>query len=383
MSEEHRLKPNGGFKMVLAVITAAHLLVLGGFLMLSLNPLKRMDQERMDQGRVDKGLVWVNPALFGGDATGKTEGALTAGAAPTAPALPVGGDELQPDAPPPLTSPAEPEEAPASIPTPAPVEPVPPPEIPPALPPLPARSDTALAASGPSPRATLAPTSKPVPKTKPKLKPSPGPSVTPKPQPKLKPSPAPGTTPKPKPKSSPSSGAAPKAHTTPRPGPKPKPSPKSAPEASPETAPNPRPSPGPKGALLAKNGYKTPRAERVDDGDGGTARPAGAAGDGTGSGQSAGNGESKLAYYAEVIKKRFQAAWNQPRGEIAAGTELAATVRLRIQPDGTVTEFTLIEGSGNSVVDESVREAGRKITHLPPPPGGNAFSPMVRFELGE
>jgi TonB family protein len=128
------------------------------------------------------------------------------------------------------------------------------------------------------------------------------------------------------------------------------------------------------------NGEKTPRAERVDNG---TAGPAGSTGNGTGSGQATGNGESKLAYYAEVIKNRFQAAWNQPRGEIAAGTQLVATVRLRIQPDGTVTEFTLIEGSGNSVVDESVREAGRKITHLPPPPSGTAFNPVMRFELGD
>ena len=89
-----------------------------------------------------------------------------------------------------------------------------------------------------------------------------------------------------------------------------------------------------------------------------------------------------LAYYAEVIKNRFQAAWNQPHGEIAPGTELVATVKLKIEPDGSVTEFTLVDGSGNSVVDDSVREAGRKITKLPPPPGGAAFSPVVRFELG-
>lgn len=92
---------------------------------------------------------------------------------------------------------------------------------------------------------------------------------------------------------------------------------------------------------------------------------------------------STLAYYAEVIKSRFQAAWNQPHGEIAPGTELVATVKLKIQLDGTVTEFTLVDGSGNPVVDDSVREAGRKITKLPPPPDGTTFSPVVRFELGD
>ncbi|MBV8901960.1 MAG: TonB C-terminal domain-containing protein [Verrucomicrobia bacterium] len=357
MNEEHRLEPNGGFKMVLAVITAAHLLMLGGFLTLSLHPLKRIDQERMDQE-----LVWVNPGSFTGDAPGKTDGAPAVRAAPSTPSPPlVGGDEPPPDAAP-VTTPAGPEEAPPSAPTPAPVEPVPPPEeTPPPLPPLPARSDLGLATPNPPPMP------KPVSKSRPK----PIPSVTPKPKPSA------NATPKPKPKPSPS--AIPKARTTP----KPKPSPKPVPEASPETAANPKPPSRPKAGLMAKNGDKAPRAGRVDDGDGGTVGSPGGAGDGTGAGQAAGNGESKLAYYAEVIKNRFQAAWNQPRGEIAAGTELVATVRLRIQPDGAVTEFVLIEGSGNSVVDESVREAGRKITHLPPPPGGNGFNPVVRFELGD
>jgi len=106
---------------------------------------------------------------------------------------------------------------------------------------------------------------------------------------------------------------------------------------------------------------------------------------GTSKGTSQGSeaSDSTLSYYAEVIKNRFQAAWNQPHGEIAPGTELVATVKLKIQPDGTVTEFTLVDGSGNPVVDDSVREAGRKITKLPPPPDGSTFSPVVRFELGD
>ena len=87
--------------------------------------------------------------------------------------------------------------------------------------------------------------------------------------------------------------------------------------------------------------------------------------------------------YAEIIKNRFQNAWNQPHGEIPAGTTLVVNVRLKIQPDGTVTEFTIVDGSGNSVVDDSVREAGQKITKLPPPPGGGTFTPIIRFELGD
>ncbi|MBW0001577.1 MAG: TonB C-terminal domain-containing protein [Verrucomicrobia bacterium] len=363
MSEEHRPKPRGGFKMVLAVITAVHLLGLAGFLMLSLHPPKRADQE----------LVWVNPGSFGGSIPGKIDAAPAMSVAPSAaPLRPAVENDEPPDAAP-VTAPAGPEDAQASVSTtPAPATPVAAPDLripetPPPLPPLPAPTSDLTFATPSPPRATPAP--------------------TPKPAPVPTPVPAPKPVSKPRPKPSPSS--TPKVHTTPKPSVKPKPSPKPAPERSPETAPSAKPPAGARTGTIAKNGDKAHRAERVDKGDDGTAGHAGATGEGsgTGSGQATGtgngNGENKLAYYAELIKNRFQAAWNQPHGEITAGTELVATVRLRIQPDGSVTEFSLVEGSGNSVVDESVREAGRKITRLPPPPGGNVFNPVVRFELGD
>ena len=108
------------------------------------------------------------------------------------------------------------------------------------------------------------------------------------------------------------------------------------------------------------------------------------AGGGTGPGDTAGSGsgDSALAGYVGILTNRFQAAWNQPTSEMALGKMLNVTVRLKVEPDGTVTEFDIIEGSGNAVVDDSVREAGKKITKLPPPPNGQAFSAPVRFELG-
>jgi len=67
---------------------------------------------------------------------------------------------------------------------------------------------------------------------------------------------------------------------------------------------------------------------------------------------------------------------------MAMGKALQVTVRLKVEPDGRVTQFTIVEGSGNAVVDESVREAGKNITRLPPPPNNETFSAPVRFELG-
>ena len=83
--------------------------------MLSLHPLKRMDQERMEQERMEQermeqDLVWVNPGSFGEDASGKTDGAAAVAVSPGTPVLPVANDEPQPQAVPAATS-GVPEEA--------------------------------------------------------------------------------------------------------------------------------------------------------------------------------------------------------------------------------------------------------------------------------
>ena len=105
-------------------------------------------------------------------------------------------------------------------------------------------------------------------------------------------------------------------------------------------------------------------------------------GKGPGEAEGSGSGDSALAGYVGILTNRFQAAWNQPTSEMALGKMLEVTVKLKVESDGTVTEFEIVEGSGNAVVDDSVREAGKKITKLPPPPNGQAFSAPVRFELG-
>jgi TonB family protein len=105
-------------------------------------------------------------------------------------------------------------------------------------------------------------------------------------------------------------------------------------------------------------------------------------GTGAGDGKVAGSGDSALSAYVGILTNRFQAAWNQPTSEMALGKTLEVTVKLKVEADGAVTEFIIVEGSGNAVVDDSVRDAGKKITKLPPPPNGQAFSAPVRFELG-
>jgi TonB family protein len=122
---------------------------------------------------------------------------------------------------------------------------------------------------------------------------------------------------------------------------------------------------------------KSAKGQTADEESGRTGVPAG-----RGAGKGSGSGDSALAAYVEILTSRFQAAWNQPTSEMAMGKTLEVTVRLKVEADGKVTEFTIVEGSGNAVVDESVREAGKTITRLPPPPNNQAFSAPVRFELG-
>jgi TonB family protein len=137
----------------------------------------------------------------------------------------------------------------------------------------------------------------------------------------------------------------------------------------------PSPSPGAHSAEVDKGSN-----DRAASGPAGTshANTGGKRSGGTGSGVE----DSALSAYVGVLTNRFQAAWNQPTGEISMGKTLEVTVKLKVEADGTVTEFTIMAGSGNAVVDESVREAGKRITKLPPPPNNQAFSAPVRFELG-
>jgi TolA protein len=153
-------------------------------------------------------------------------------------------------------------------------------------------------------------------------------------------------------------------------------------KAKSENSPKPKSSP-PKSEKNEKpTASAEPSARLAGDGKSKDKPSHGGGGAGPGNAPGSGSGDSALVGYVGILTNRFQAAWNQPTSEMALGKMLAVTVKLRVEQDGTVTEFDIVEGSGNAVVDDSVREAGKKITKLPPPPNGQAFSAPVRFELG-
>jgi TonB family protein len=338
-NDDDRPTEIGGFRLNFVLIAALHLLVLGAVLLLAILSTRKKEEN----------VVWMNPGSFASGSP-MSDGA-DAGASPD---NTTGQKENLPPEPEPALSPP-----PAIAPSP-PTTPEPTPEIPEDTPtPKPSVQVT------PTPPPNLV-TPKPTPKPTPSSTPKPSPSVTPKPTPKTK------STPKPSPKPSTKPSAKPTPEESRAPKPKPSESPTHKPPANAKKDEE----------KMAKNA-PSPTAHKSESE--GTDKPpksnSSSSGNGNGTGSNSGNGEANFGVYAEIIKNRFDGAWNQPHGQIPAGSALVVTVHLKIEPDGTVTEFSIVEGSGNSVVDETVKEAGHKITRLPPPPGGSGFSPTVRFEL--
>jgi TonB family protein len=329
---------DGGFTKTFVVVGGVHLLLLGGLLLAALH--------QPDQS--NESVVWMSPGSFAGDSpavqallNGNRKSAEPVEEEANQPAQPESDQRDEPAPPPPAT--------PSPLPPPAPMVEE---SAPPIASPTPAAT--------PSPRPTPTPTPRSAP--------------TAKPTPKSSPKPAPKATPKLTPKPSPTHSA------TPKPTPKTEVAPKEKEKEKPKTDDSPKPNSSGSDVRKPELGQgkgKLPHDQTTPGRD-----SQAHSGNGNGAGGSKASGDSALAAYVGILSSRFQAAWNQPTSEMALGKTLAVTVKLKVEADGTVTEFVIAEGSGNAVVDESVREAGKKITRLPPPPNGQAFSAPVRFELG-
>jgi TonB family protein len=352
---DERQEYDGRFKLTFVAIAIVHLLLLGGLLFFSLShPSKK-----------EENIVWINPGSFAGSlAAGENASAEDPQSTPFS-------SEESKATPPPEKEKREaaPEPTPPLLPE--PTQPPPDSELP-----VPASTVTPLL----TPKLSPSPTPKPTPRPPPTPKPTP--KTTPRPTPKAtpKPSPKPSEAPKPSHKSE----VKPKGKAKEKPeveaSPKPEISPKlKASPAKPSDKGKSKPLPGPTSHSGEADEAKSSNI-RAENGSGGVSRTE--ARGGHGGGTRSGSGDSALSAYVGILTNRFQAAWNQPTGEMAMGKTLEVTVKLKVEADGRVTEFTIVEGSGNAVVDESVREAGNRITRLPPPPNSEVFSAPVRFELG-
>ncbi len=66
---------------------------------------------------------------------------------------------------------------------------------------------------------------------------------------------------------------------------------------------------------------------------------------------------------------------------------MSAVVRIRIEKDGRISNFTIVKPSGNVVVDESVAAVAKRVTQVDPLPrglGDGAFYEVnINFALSQ
>lgn len=75
-------------------------------------------------------------------------------------------------------------------------------------------------------------------------------------------------------------------------------------------------------------------------------------------------------WYASMLHERFHARWEQPTSVFASARRYTATLRLRIERDGRISDFRLVRPSGLVPMDESVLAAAARVSRVDPPPGG-------------
>jgi TonB family protein len=221
----------------------------------------------------------------------------------------------------------------------------------------PAKSDIQLPQPTPSETPPPTPTATPTPKPTPKATPKPKASASPK---KIKASPTPSTTPKRK-KESAEELEAKKTEEK---------------KAVAKAAVGKKEKSEEEGKSTEK-----PTKQATAAHSGGSSKGGAAGSDGHGSGA---GGASEFGWYGNMLHDRFYSEWVQPTTVVASGTKLSVLVKLRIEKDGRVSDFSMVKSSGNVVVDESVEAVAKHVTQVDPLPaglGGDYYEVKINFEL--
>ena len=189
------------------------------------------------------------------------------------------------------------------------------------------------------------------------------------------PSPTPTLTPPPKPSVTPPAKASPKPTTKPLP---------KAPKKAVAPKATPRPSPR-KQATPAEQDKQSDsdRKEAAKIAPANANSADGAKSDSIGSGAAV--RASEFSWYGKMLHDRFYSEWIQPTTSVAVGAKISTLVRIRIENDGRISNFTIVRPSGNVVVDESVAAVAKRVTHVDPLPKGLAsgayYEVNINFEL--
>jgi protein TonB len=111
-------------------------------------------------------------------------------------------------------------------------------------------------------------------------------------------------------------------------------------------------------------------------------------GGGIGAGGAGGNGADPgtIDAYHSLIHDRFYSQWEQPTSiPTEHRHDFATVLKITIQRDGTISDFSLSKPSGNPVMDQSVLEAARKVLKIAPVPEGmgnsGGYTININFEL--
>ncbi len=205
---------------------------------------------------------------------------------------------------------------------------------------------------------------------------TPTPTPTPTPKPTATPTPKPTSTPKP----------TPKRKATPSPTPKKKATPKPKPTPDEEAAKELEKKKAIAKAALEKDesGEETsekPVKKAIAAGDEGDKKSKGSGGSGgKGSGE---GGASEFGWYGNMLHDRFYSEWVQPTS-VVHSAKISVLLRIRINKDGQISDYSIAKSSGNPVVDDSVSAAAARVKQVDPLPSGlgdDYYDVNINFEL--
>ncbi len=105
--------------------------------------------------------------------------------------------------------------------------------------------------------------------------------------------------------------------------------------------------------------------------------------EGSGGKGSGAGGASEFGWYGNMLHDRFFGEWVQPT-TVVHSAKLIVTLRIRIQKDGRISDFSIAKSSGNPVVDDSVTAAAARVKQVDPLPSGlgdDYYDVNINFEL--
>ena len=87
--------------------------------------------------------------------------------------------------------------------------------------------------------------------------------------------------------------------------------------------------------------------------------------------------------YSHSLHSQFYRAWQQPDSVSAPRGKVSVPVDVEIDQRGRVSRFRIAQSSGFPKIDASIRDVGRRVKQVEPPPGpiDGRFKLRIYFDL--